>query len=349
MSAGHGQAAVPRELVDLERLAEWMDGQGLGHGPLEDVTSLGGGTQNILLRFTRDGHDYVLRRPPEHKRRNSDETMRREARVLEALRDTEVPHPGFVAGCPHTDVIGAAFTLMRHVEGFNPTVEVPEPYRRDPALHRDLGLAMVDGLLALARVEPTAVGIGDLGRPDGWLERQVSRWRRQLDGYRDLDVRAGTRLPHVEETGRWLQEHRPATSRTGLIHGDYHLANVLARRDVGALAAVVDWELATQGDPLLDLGHLLATWPSPGDPAQVTPVDLPGLPRGEELVEHYAARSDRDLGDIAWFRVLACYRLGILLEGTHARALAGLAPPETGRRLHVQAVSLLEQARRLIG
>lgn len=326
-----------------------MDEWGLGAGAIEDVELLGGGTQNVLLRFRRRGRHYVLRRPPEHKRANSDETMRREARVLEALAGSEVPHPRFIAGCPDLDVIGAAFYLMEPVDGFNPTVELPDLHATDADVQRDLGFAMVDGLIALGRLDPPTVGLADLGRPDGWLERQVGRWKHQLDTYLELEGYPGDQLPGVTEVARWLEARRPTSWRVGLIHGDFHLANVLVRWDAGALAAIVDWELTTQGDPLLDLGHLLATWPTPGRPAQIASVALPELPSAEELIGHYAAHSERDLGDITWFRVLACFRLGIILEGTHARAMAGRAPKETGDLLHAHATGLLEQARELIG
>jgi aminoglycoside phosphotransferase (APT) family kinase protein len=133
----------------------------------------------------------------------------------------------------------------------------------------------------------------------------------------------------------------------GLIHGDFHFANVLISRNEGRVAAVVDWELSTIGDPLLDLGHLLATWPDPAS-GTTTMLSLPGLPTREEIVARYAEGSTRDVEAVGWYQVLACYRLGIILEGTHARACAGQAPRETGDRLHAMTVGLFEQALRLV-
>jgi aminoglycoside phosphotransferase (APT) family kinase protein len=333
--------------VDLDRLTTWMDERGLGTGPLSEVTELTGGTQNVLVRFTRAGRAYVLRRPPIHKRHNSDETMRREARVLAALAGSDVPHPGLIAAEPDVDVLGAAFYLMEPIDGFNPASGLPEPHRSDPAMRREMGFAMIDAAAALGRVDHEAVGLGDLGRPDGWLERQVDRWRSQLDGYRELDGYPGPDIPGVDRVAAWLDAHRPTGFDPGIIHGDLHFANVLVRRDAPQLAAVVDWELCTIGDPLLDLGHLLATWPGEG-PGGVGD-GITDLPSKAELLARYAERSPRPVDDVDWFHVLAAYRLGIILEGTHARAFAGKAPKEVGDLLHATTVGLFERALRVIG
>ncbi len=345
------EAAVDRELVDLERLAAWMDEQGLVGGAIETPTLLAGGTQNILLRFERGGRRFVLRRPPPHLRRNSNETMRREARVLAALRDTDVPHPRLIAASPETDVIGAAFYLMEPIEGFNPTQGLPPYHASDPAVRRAMGFSLVDSIAALGRVDHRAVGLEDFGRPEGYLERQVERWRSQLDGYSELEGYPGPDIPGVGDVASWLEANRPAVFEPGILHGDYHLGNVMVRYDAPDLAAIVDWELSTIGDPLLDLGWLLATWPDPEVPATsvvgVQPWD--GFPKAEELVERYRQGTTRDLSHVGWYEVLACYKLGIILEGTHARACAGKAPRATGDVLHATTVGLFERALRRIG
>ena len=341
---------IARALVDLDRLAEWMDGQGLAGGDIEQVERLGGGTQNILLRFVRGGRAYVLRRPPEHLRENSNETMRREARVLAALADTEVPHPRFIAGCGETDVLGAAFYLMEPIEGFNPTSGLPDLHASDPAVRRTMGLELVDAIAKLGRVDYRAVGLDGFGRVEGYLERQVARWRSQLESYSQLAGYPGPSIPGVERVATWLDDHRPATFQPGVIHGDYHLANVMYCHDGPELAAIVDWELSTIGDPLLDLGWLLATWPEERTPSVATVMVVPweGFPSSDELVSRYREQSDRDLSSIAWYAVLACYKLGIILEGTHARAFAGKADRATGDMLHAATVGLFERALALI-
>jgi aminoglycoside phosphotransferase (APT) family kinase protein len=323
-----------------------MDGAGLPGGRILAVERLGGGTQNILVRFERGGRRYVLRRPPLHKRDNSDETMRREARVLAALAGSDVPHPQLVAACGDTEVLGAAFYLMEPVDGANPTVALPRRYVEDRAWRWQLGLAMADGAAAVGAVDHVAAGLADLGRPEGYLERQVSRWRRQLESYADLHGYAGSELPGVDRIATWLERNRPSSWQPGLLHGDYHFANVLCSPVRPGLAAIVDWELTTVGDPLVDLGWLLATWPDDdaGPRAvQVRPWD--GFPAPADLVARYAERSERDLSAVAWYEVLACYKLGIILEGTNARAAAGLADPAVGEQLHAQALALFAHAR----
>jgi len=336
--------------VDLPTLARWMDAQGLEPGSeILDVERMAGGTQNVLLRFQRGGRSFVLRRPPPHKRANSDETMRREARVLGALAGTDVPHPALIAACGDEEVLGAAFYLMEPVEGFNPTTGLPEPHRSDPQLQRAIGLSMADGIAALGRVDVAAVGLADFGKPDGWLERQVERWRSHLRSYDAIEGYPGPEgIPDVDRVAAWLDARRPSTWTPGLIHGDFHFANVLVHPTEGRLAAIVDWELATIGDPLLDLGHVLAMWPAPESPMPLPGGAAGALPPRDEVIARYAAGSDRPVDDVDWYQVLACYRLGIILEGTHARAAAGLAPQAVGDMLHAHTVSLFAQAHRLI-
>ena len=342
-------ADTPAEIpgVDFERLAAWMDAQGLPRGPITEPTLLGGGTQNILVRFSRGGRGFVLRRPPVHKRANSDETMRREARVLAALRGTAVPHPELVAACAETEILGASFYLMEPIRGFNPTQGLPALHAGDAAVRRRMGLALVDAIAALGQLDPEAVGLAGFGRPEGFLERQVARWRRQLEGYAALADYPGPEIPGLDEVGRWLERNRPGGVAPGILHGDFHLANVLFSPGGPELAAIVDWELSTVGDPLLDLGGLLATWPDPSGRGAIAGSVEPweGFPTAAELVARYAERSPRSVDAIRWYEVLACYRLAIILEGTHARACAGKADRAVGDALHAVALALLERAR----
>ena len=318
--------------VDLRALRTWLDGQGIGTGPLGDARPLGGGTQNVLVSFLRDGRRYVLRRPPLAVRPRSDDTMRREARVLRALAGTEIPHARLVAACPDPEPLGAAFTVTEHVDGASLWDAVPPLADQ----HR-VGLAVAAAFGALARLDLAAAGLEDLVPSDGWLARQPDRWAARLTSY------GGDALPGAGAVHAWLAERVPAQGRPGLLHGDAHLGNVLVRPDGTGVAALVDWELTAGGDPLLDLGRLLATWPVAGG-VYAQRVDAPGLPGPQELVQRWALESGRSVADLPWFRVLAGYRLAVLLEGTQARARAGSASQETGRVLHAHAVALVAEA-----
>lgn len=337
--------ALPVDGLDLPRLAGWMAGQGID-GPVEVVGSFGAGTQNIVVQLRAGRRDLVLRRPPVHKRSHSDATMVREARVLRALDGTDVPHPRVLAWCDDLDVLGAAFYVMEWVDGCNATRELPPLHASDPAVRRAMGLNMPRALAAVGAVDVTAEAFAGIGRPEGFLERQVPRWRGQLHGYQELDGYDGFAPPGLDDVEAWLLAHRPPSTPPGLIHGDFHLANVLFSRTGPDIVAVVDWELTTVGDPLVDLGWFLAAWPAddPRRPGVVGVQPWSGFPTRDEIVEEFARCSPRDLAHLRWYEVLGCYKKAVILEGTHARARAGLADPAVGERLHRSALALVERA-----
>jgi aminoglycoside phosphotransferase (APT) family kinase protein len=201
-------------------------------------------------------------------------------------------------------------------------------------------------------VDPAAVGLADLGRAEGWLERQVPRYHRMFAGYRTDDAGyPAVEPPGVDAVAGWLAEHRPATSRTGIVHGDLQFANVMFAHDVPRLAAIVDWEMASLGDPLLDLAWILTAWREPGDPPGSDPYVQPwdGMPSRADLVAHYARLTGHDVGDFRWYLVLACFRLAALLEGSYVRARAGKMDAATGDALHDYAGWLFAKATQEIG
>lgn len=352
MDEDAGNLGIDPALIDFERLDAWMDAQGFPAGRIEAAEPLAGGTQNVLIKIRRGGASYVVRRGPRHLRPISNDVMRREARVLQALAETDVPHPRFIAGCMDEWVMGGAvFYLMEPVDGFNPTVALPEPHRSDAAMRHEMGMQIADGIAALGRVDYMARGLGDVGKPEGFLERQVPRWLAELASYSRFEGYPGPDIPGVEEVARWLEDNRPGPQPPGIIHGDYHFANVMYRWDSARLAAIVDWEMCTIGDPLLDLGWLVATWPG-SNQQTLGPVGTlaayGGLPKTDEVIRRYGEGSTRDLSAIEWYTVLACFKLGIVLEGTHARAWAGKAPRETGDLLHAMTLDLFQRARGLI-
>jgi aminoglycoside phosphotransferase (APT) family kinase protein len=332
--------------VDLHALAGWMSAEGFGPGTPTNLVTLGGGTQNILLRFEFSGRPFVLRRPPLHPRPGSNATMVREATVLAALAKTGVPHPRLIASCADPAILGTAFYLMEPIEGFNAREGLPALHAGSSAIRRRMGFAYVEAIASLAGVDHEAVGLGGFGRTTGFLERQVPRWKAQLESYRSHSGWPGAQaIPGVETVSLWLETNRPTSFHPGIIHGDYHFANVMYRYDSGELAAVVDWELSTIGDPLVDLGWVVANWPDE-ETLSSTLGAAPGagFPTSAQLVARYEELCGRDLTHLTWYAVLACFKLGIILEGTHARACAGLAPADVGERLHGRTIWLFERA-----
>lgn len=333
--------------VDLRAVSDWMDTRGLPDGDIVDANALGGGTQNIMIAFTRGDRSYVLRRGPRHLRPQSNKVITREIELLGALATTDVPHPRLVAGCTDENVLGAVFYLMEPVDGYNAAVSLPSAYAADRAGRHTMGLALVDALATLGEVDHRAAGLSDFGRPDGFLERQVPRWLGELERYASTPGYPGPPFHNLDAVADWLQRNCPNDFTPGVLHGDYHVANVMYAPDEPRIAAIVDWEMATIGDPLLDLGALLAVWVDGPDSTDLLDSALGaagGLPSRGELIARYAETSSRDLSAITWYMVVACFKLGLILEGTYARACAGKAPREVGDRLHRYAIELFDRA-----
>jgi len=351
------QAGLPDfdGLLDWSKLEPWLEAQsGLpGQGRVTEVRALTGGSQNHLFLLQRGEASMVLRRPPRHLRDNSNTTMQREARVLAALAGSAVPHPALFAACADTSVIGASFYVMEPLEGFSPGKKLPGRYASDASWRRSMGESFIDAAVALGAIDHRKVGLEDFGKPDDWHGRQVARWRSQLEGYRGAPGYTEVVLPHVDEVGRWLSDNVPSDGRIGIIHGDFQWPNVMFSLLQPRISGLIDWELSTLGDPLLDLGWVLTSWREPGDPeggAVAQPVVEPwdGFPSRAELIERYAQLSGRDLSSLPWFFVLACFKLACLLEGTYVRSLAGKAPKELGLYLHDYATWLMRKAKQLV-
>jgi aminoglycoside phosphotransferase (APT) family kinase protein len=328
-----------------------MDSQQLGEGDISNAHLLTGGTQNILMQFDRSGRSYVLRRPPIHTRLNSNKTMQREAKVLAALAGSKVPHPGFIAACDDMDVLGASFYLMEPITGFNVLNGLPALHKSSKEIQLRMGFAHIEALTALGEVDYKAVGLEDFGKIDGYLTRQAPRWLDQLERYKKYSEWPGLgKAESIDTIARWLNANCPTSFEPGVLHGDAHIGNVMFKLDSGEVAALIDWELATIGDPLIDLGWLIATWPDP-DGAQTLMLEGAELgiqPTIEELINHYGIHSHRDLSNITWYGVLGCFKLAIILEGTYARYCAGKAPKDVAERLHDSALRLIERALKLI-
>ncbi|OHV32319.1 hypothetical protein BCD49_30235 [Pseudofrankia sp. EUN1h] len=305
----------------MPRLEAWLETLLPGGGPAR-LARLGEATgiANALFALDWGGRTLVLRRAPAARITSSAGNTLREATLLGALADTPVRHPPLVATCPDPDVIGARFILMERVDGFTPTGDLPAPFDRAPEVRRALGVEAVDALAELASVDWRAAGLDGFGRPDGFLDRQVDRWLWQLGTYQTRPLPDAT-----DVLAPWLRAHQPATGPIAIMHGDYSLFNVMFAHDAPArLAAIVDWDTATIGDPLLDLGHLLARWDEPGEPPTFLGssdiADRTGLATRAQLAARYADRTSLDLADLRFYEVLSLFKLGCILEGHHAQA-----------------------------
>lgn len=324
-------------------LQAWVREQGIGT-TVTDVEPLAGGTQNIVVRLRVDGRRLVLRRPPPHPRPNSDRTMQREIAVLRTLAGSDVPHPGFVAGCEDLGVLGVVFYLMEEVDGFNPGNEITEAYVRDPAMRHEVGLNYAADVARLGRAPWEGRELAALRRPGSFLDRQVPQWRAAVAAYRHQDGYAYDSLPGVDALCDWLEGNRPPEPEPGIMHGDIHLNNTMLRRDRPEVAAFVDWEMCTIGDPLLDLGWMLVCWPIAPDPLGSGEhlARLGGLATRGELLDAYLAAGGRPTDRLDWYLALACLKLGVVIEGTWARYLVGQASLEAGERLHASAGVLMQ-------
>jgi aminoglycoside phosphotransferase (APT) family kinase protein len=312
---------------DLARLARWMDRQGLAPGSeIPQLSRLSGGSQNELYVVTRARHRSVMRIPPATADARRHDGLRRELTLLSALQGTDVPHAELVAGCADADVLGAPFFLMSEIDGWSPagTTGWPAPYDTHPDQRGPLAYGLVEGAARLSRVDWKARGLANFGRPDNFHDRQVDRWLAFLGAYRFRD------LPGLDEASQWLRGNRPRHWEPGIMHGDYQFANVMFSHDVPArLAAIIDWEMATIGDPLLDLAWALIAWgPEADDMAAARYLSLDGMPSRDDLLQHYETISGRSTEDIDYYIVLARWKLGIVLEMSYARFVSGGAAPQ---------------------
>ncbi|WP_416969649.1 phosphotransferase family protein [Streptomyces sp. 4F14] len=337
---------------DLARLNAWPGLAGLpGTGHVTSLDPLKGGAQNQLHTLVReDGTELVLRRPGRHLAAGASDAFRREGAVLAALAATDVPHPRLYASVQDPEILGAPFSVLEKIDGFMPRGQLPGAYAENPDWRRTVAFAFIDGAAKLAQVDPYAHGLGELGRPEGWLARQTPKYLKVLHGYRDTPGYRETESPEVDTVADWLTAHTPQSGTTGIVHGDLQFANVMFAHDAPRLAAIVDWEMASLGDPLLDLAWILTAWREKGDPPGSDPQFQPwdGMPGRAELVAHYGDLTGRDVSGFRWYQVLACFRLAALLEGSHARALAGKQNSRMGEAMHAYAGWLWAKARQEI-
>ena len=314
------QALTP--LIVREPLAAYLDAQGLGSGAV-GAQRIGAGHSNITYLIRREGSRVVLRRPPRPPLPPSAHDVLREARLLSALEGTVARTPRVLATCADESVLGVPFYVMEEVVGSVVTTELPRALDtvRDRAR---IGEELVDALVEVHAVDWRAAGLGDFGRPTGYLERQLRRFGGLWEHNKTRE------LPLVQEVGDWLARNLPQSPPATIVHGDYRLGNTMVSGTPPArLLAIFDWELATIGDPLADVGYLTATWVQADDPTDTIFSSLSavsrreGFPTREEMITRYEERSGRSVGSLQWYQALALWKAAVFMEGNYNRFLAG--------------------------
>lgn len=308
------EESVDSGLVDVQRLELWLDGLGLEVGLPISVAPLTSGRSNAMFTIHRGSSRWVLRRPALVAIDRADEGMRREFRILDALNGSNVPHPATIALCEDHEVLGCTFFLMQHVEGMNPAPPLPEPFTVDD--QPGVAFAMVDALAALHEFDWRNSSLSDFGKPEGFHERQVERWTSQLASYE------GRELPGLDRVTLFLSANIPSSFEPSLMHGDFHMFNALiAPEPPGKVTAIIDWETATIGDPLLDLIGFCEIW------GKATAG--PGWPRRAQLIARYHTQREIDLPeDLSYYEVLYNFRMAVLLEGIYQRSLHDETRPD---------------------
>lgn len=310
------------DAFDVEAVDAWLraaaPGAGLGDGPPE-VRQFAGGASNLTYLLRYPARDLILRRPPPGVKAQSAHDMAREYRIQARLRSVYPYVPEMVALCEDPAVLGSDFYVMARVEGTIPRARLPEGVAGDPDATRAMCMSVIDRLCDLHAIDPAAAELADLGRGEGYVARQVDGWSRR---YRDART---WNVPSFERVMGWLEERRPEDVATCVIHNDFRLDNVvLDPADPMRVVGVLDWEMATLGDPLMDLGGALAYWVQADDGRGMRllrrqPTDLPGMLTRDEVVAYYAARTGRDVGDRVFYEVFGLFRLAVIIQQIYRR------------------------------
>jgi aminoglycoside phosphotransferase (APT) family kinase protein len=314
------EGAARPPLVVLEPLAEFLDGAGIGSGEME-IEPIGEGHSNVTFLIQRGDTEFILRRPPRPPLPPSAHDVLREARVIGAL-EGRARVPRVLATCADESVIGAPFFVMERVPGEVITSEMPSALS-PPEECRRTGEELIDGLVELHAVDWQEAGLGDFGKPTGYLERQLRRFTGLWEHNRTREI------PAVEEVGNWLAANMPESGPATIVHGDYRLGNtIFSAAPPARLEAILDWEMATIGDPLADLGYFATLYVDSTDPqgglfelSSVTRTE--GFPSRAEMIARYEERSGRAMTDITWYQTLALWKATVFMEGNYKRAISG--------------------------
>ncbi|HEY7487562.1 MAG TPA: phosphotransferase family protein [Streptosporangiaceae bacterium] len=351
-------AGVPG--IDVPQLAAWLARTLPDAGRIGAIEVIAGGRSNLTYVMDLVAGEHrrlVLRRPPLGHVLPTAHDMRREHRVLSALAGSAVPVPRPLALCTDEDVIGAPFYVMTYVEG-RVLRTVEDAADVSAAQARALGEQLGDVLADIHLLDAKAAGLADFGRPEGYMTRQLRRWGKQWESSHTARVRASggpMAAPEYNQLAVRLAERLPENGPAALVHGDFRLDNALVRfTPEPAIAAVVDWEMSTLGDPIADLGLTLVYWTDPGDderlaiPVGSTVTSAPGFGTGREFADRYAARTGFDLTELDFYVAFGCYKLAVVLEGIHARFLQHATVGEGFDQIGDSVPVLIERAHRIL-
>ena len=323
----------PDESIDLTRLEPWLrEHLPVTEGPL-DLRQFGGGHANLTYLVAFGRTEYVLRRPPLGPIAPSSHDMSREHRVLSRLGKAFPLAPTSFVLCQDASIIGADFHVLERRRGFVIRTQLPPSLARDIGAVRRLSEMLVDTLAALHQVDTDHVGLAELGRPDGFVQRQLSGWSKRWNAAKDHD------LPDVDQLMSWLHKEIPPSQATTLLHNDYKLDNLLVdTADPAAATAVLDWDMCTRGDPLMDLGYLLNVWIEAGDdPSWRESTPMPSYEKGfltrHEMVDRYARQTGFDIERVRWYYAFGVFKLLVILQQIYIRFLRGQTRDERFRIL----------------
>jgi aminoglycoside phosphotransferase (APT) family kinase protein len=321
-TAAEAQANARPPLLVLEPLKEFLDERGLGAGEIE-ASPVGEGHSNVTYLIRREGAQMVLRRPPRPPLPPSAHDVLREARLLTALRDTPARVPHVLAVCSDPATIGSPFYVMEFIEGEVMVASIP-PALDVPDQRSQIAEQLISALAEIHAVDWVAAGLEGFGKPTGYLERQLRRFKGLWE------INKTREIPAVERVGSWLERNLPSSGQATIVHGDYRLGNtIFAPGPPARLEAVLDWEMATIGDPLADLGYLCMMWTETDDPAGGLREALgaitrrEGFPNRQWLIERYEQLTGRSMRDLRWYTSLALWKSVVFMEGNYKRALAG--------------------------
>jgi aminoglycoside phosphotransferase (APT) family kinase protein len=342
--------AAPPALIDETSLRAHLRSElGEPDGGRFEVRRHRAGHSNETFFVTWGEHEWVLRRPPLGAFLPTAHDVGREFRVLTALAGSGVRVPRTVLRCEDPSVLGAPFYLMERIGGWVFRAALPPAFEADVAARSGIGDELVDALVELHAVDPAAVGLEGFGRPAGYVERQLRRWNGQLA----LTEPLTRRVPELHAVADWLASNLPPERPAVIVHGDYKLDNAAyAVAPPARLVAILDWEMSTLGDPLADLGWMVAFWPEPGEPGDGVVDDgsvtsLPGFRTRRELVDRYERTSGRDVSALTFYVSLATWKCAILLEGSYARHLSGVTDDPVFERLATAVPALARRALRV--